>query len=246
MPRWSPNSNSNSNSSDYVDPRKLGPYNINPNSTNHPKHDQAYINMNARKKSINQMVRMSPGSRVALGDLRRSQINPNVPYGMSPSLTPVSRTLTRGARTPKSRLSSVNLNSESNLSSIDWDAQSAFEPIDSLASSLSSISMQNSNSNSNNSNYNQDYNSGYNSDETMNSFSTFGNRSRNFSPRRMAKNKGKYKEKRGTYNASTNFNRNNDGMFPFLGYKRFEKGTMSKASKKSKRSKTKKVKNKAD
>ena len=79
----------------------------------------------------------------------------------------------------------------------------------------------------------------------MNSFSTFGNRSRNFSPRRMAKNKGKYKEKRATYNASTNWNRNNNGNFPFLGHRRFEKGTMSKASKKSK-SKTKKVKNKTD
>jgi hypothetical protein len=239
-----PKSNSNSNSNDYIDPRKMGPYNINPNSTNHPKHDQAYINMNSRKKSINQMVRMDPNSRAAMGTLRRSQINPNVPYGMSPSLTPVSRTLTRGARTPKSRLSSVNLNSESNLSSIPWDAESSFEPIDSVASSLSSISMHDSNSNSN-SNYNQNWNSGYNSDETMNSFSTFGNRSRNFSPRRMAKNKGKYKEKRGTYNASTNYNRNNDGMFPFLGFRRFEKGTMSKGSKRSK-SKTKKTKNKKD
>jgi hypothetical protein len=239
-----PRSNSNSNSTDYIDPRKMGPYNINPNSTNHPKHDQAYINMTKRKGDINQMVRMSPGSRVALGTLRRSQINPNVPYGMSPALTPVSRTLTRGARTPKSRLNSVNLNYESNLSSIPWDAQSSFEPIDSVASSLSSISMHNSNSNSN---YNQNWNSGYNSDETMNSFSTFGNRSRNFSPRRMAKNKGKYKEKRGAHNASTNYNRNNDGMFPFLGYRRFEKGTMSKASKRSKsKSKTKKVKNKTD
>ena len=244
MPRWSPNSNSNSNSRHDLDPRKLGPYNINPNSTNHPKHDQAYINMNSRKKSINQMIRISPGSRVALGTLRRSQINPNVPYGMSPALTPISRTLTRGARTPKSRLSSVNLNSESNLSSIPWDAQSSFEPIDAVASSLSSISMQNSNSNSNSS-YNQNWNSGYNSDETMNSFSTFGNRSRNFSPRRMAKNKGMYKEKRGAHNASTNYNRNNDGMFPFLGHRRLERGTMSKGSKRSK-SKTKKVKNKTD
>jgi len=60
----------------------------------------------------------------------------------------------------------------------------------------------------------------------------------------MARNKGKYKEKRGTYNASTNYNRNNDGMFPFLGFRRFEKGTMSKGSKRSK-SKTKR-KNKKD
>lgn len=216
---------SNSNSNDYIDPRKMGPYNVHPNSTNHPKHDNAYINMNRRKKTINQMVRMDPNSRAALGTLRRRQIGPGIPYGRS---------------------AASSRRNNSNLSSINWNTNSPFAPIDSLASSLSSISMQNSNSNLS-SNYNQDFNSGYNSDETMNSFSTFGNRSRNFSPRRMAKNKGKYKEKRGAHNASTNYNRNNDGMFPFLGYRRFEKGTMSKGSKRSKsKSKTKKVKNKTD
>ena len=181
MPRWSPNSNSNS--SDYIDPRKLGPYNINPNSTNHPNHDQAYINMNARKKSINQMLRMNRGTRISLGDLRRSQINPNVPYGMSPALTHVSRGRTRGTRTP---MSPFNWNSESNqsshLSSIPWDAQSAFEPIDSLASSLSSISMHNSNSDgtrSATSNFNNSgYNSNLNSNSNWNNFSSFGTRSR--------------------------------------------------------------------
>lgn len=232
MPRWSPNSNSNSNN--YIDPRKLGPYNIHPNSTNHPKHDKAYINMNARKKSINQMVRMSPGTRFSLGALRRSQINPNVPYGMSPALTPFSRGRTRGARTPSSNLSSFNWNSESNqssnLSSIPWDGESSFEPIDSLASSLSSITLQNSNSNSNN--------SGYNS----NSNGILSNLSSNFGSRR-----GSFSSKKSTrplFNAGPNWNRNNNGNFPFLGYRRFEKGTMSKGSKRSK-SKTKR-KNKTD
>ena len=146
---------------------------------------------------------MSPGTRFSLGALRRSQINPNVPYGMSPALTPFSRGRTRGARTPSSNLSSFNWNSESNqssnLSSIPWDGQSSFEPIDSLASS------------------------------------NFGSRRGSFSSK---------KSTRPLFNAGPNWNRNNNGNFPFLGYRRFEKGTMSKGSKRSK-SKTKR-KNKTD